>query len=85
MDVSKLLGVRKSSLDWICHALLQPTGDEAGDLQQTGPHPIPVVLLMVTGGPLTPGLGPPLHVRPQELNHTLENLCFLHLRVFKLL
>lgn len=91
VDASKsgriLLRARKASLDWTCHALSQfltLTGYEVADLQQAGPHSITVVVLRISGqGPA--GLLSLLQVRPQEFYHTLENLCFLHLRIFKLL
>lgn len=88
------LGKRKRSLDCIpIGFLLALAGYEVADPQQTGPHAVMVVVLAGTVRSLLPGQDPlrgpvtllHLLVCLQEMDHTLQNLCLLHLRVLQFL
>lgn len=58
-------------------------GDEVTDPQQTGPHAVVVRVLVLARAGLTPGHD--VIIRLQELDHTLQDFCLLHLRVLQFL
>lgn len=58
-------------------------GDEVTDPQQTGPHAVVVRVLVLARAGLIPGHD--VIIRLQELDHTLQDFCLLHLRVLQFL